>query len=200
MTEKNGETLPKIKVTRKRKRLYEPVTEDQVETQAVSSLSEISPEELKPATSKETEANDIIMDYVMWSAGTGLIPVPLVDMMAMTVIELKMLKKLTELYRIKFSEHRGKSLIASLIGGVHAGLLAGNLLKFVPVFGLASVILPMPFIAGAITYAVGKVFVQHFEAGGTLLDFNPPKMEKFFAEKYKEGHLVISDRKKLKRK
>ena len=53
MTEKNGEALPKIKVTRKRKRLYEPVTEDQVETQAVSSLSEISPEELKPATSKE---------------------------------------------------------------------------------------------------------------------------------------------------
>jgi hypothetical protein len=32
--------------------------------------------------------------------------------------------------------------------------------------------------AGA-TYAIGKAFIQHFESGGTLLDFNPPDYREF---------------------
>ena len=32
--------------------------------------------------------------------------------------------------------------------------------------------------AGA-TYIIGKVFIQHFASGGTLLDFNPPDYREF---------------------
>lgn len=166
---------------------------EQPEPQTSSASVEITQKKPASDTSKETEANHIIMDYTMWSAGTGLIPVPLVDMMAITAIELNMVKKLCNLYGVPFSEQRGKSLIVSLIGGIHVGLWAGSLLKFVPVVGLAGVILPMPFIAGAMTYGVGKVFMQHFETGGTLLDFKPSTMKAFFAEKFKEGKAVISE-------
>ena len=40
---------------------------------------------------------------------------------------------------------------------------------------------------GATTYAVGKVFIQHFEMGGTLLNFNPDEVRKYFQEQYQQG-------------
>jgi hypothetical protein len=44
-----------------------------------------------------------------------------------------------------------------------------------------------PVAAGASTYAVGKVFMLHFESGGTLLDFDPAKMKNYYRETYRKG-------------
>ena len=41
-------------------------------------------------------------------------------------------------------------------------------------------VIALPGLAFASTYAIGKVFVLHFEAGGTLLDFDPLKMRAHF--------------------
>ena len=43
------------------------------------------------------------------------------------------------------------------------------------------------YVGGATTYAVGKVFIEHFESGGTFLDFDPEKMRDHFQELYEEG-------------
>jgi hypothetical protein len=37
----------------------------------------------------------------------------------------------------------------------------------------------MPALAIGATYIIGKVFIQHFASGGTLLDFNPPDYREF---------------------
>ena len=37
----------------------------------------------------------------------------------------------------------------------------------------------MPVISAGATYIIGKVFIQHFASGGTLLDFNPPDYREF---------------------
>ena len=37
----------------------------------------------------------------------------------------------------------------------------------------------MPVLSAGATYAIGKAFIQHFESGGTLLDFNPPDYREF---------------------
>lgn len=194
MAERDNEAIPQIKITRKRKRLYEPLPEGTPETKALVPISNSSPEVVNNHRAREVRAHEIIMDHVMWSAGTALIPVPFLDTVAVTAIELKMLRKLCKHYGMEFSKHRGKSLIAALIGGFHAGMLTGSFFKAIPVFGLAGVIVPMAVISGAITYAVGKVFVQHFEAGGTLLDFEPAKMRQFFAEQYRKGQLENVER------
>jgi hypothetical protein len=39
--------------------------------------------------------------------------------------------------------------------------------------------LTMPVFSAAATYVIGKVFIQHFATGGTLLDFNPPDYREF---------------------
>ena len=146
--------------------------------------------------SRAARADKIIKNYVLWSAGTALIPLPLVDFVAVAAIELKMLKKLSDHYEMEFSHQRGKSLIASLIGGVHARAFSVSLFKFIPVFGMTGAVVSLGALSGAVTYAVGKVFVQHFETGGTLLDFDPSKVKAFFAEKCREGRKAASDMQK----
>jgi hypothetical protein len=37
----------------------------------------------------------------------------------------------------------------------------------------------MPVVSAGATYVIGKVFIQHFASGGTLLDFNPPDYREF---------------------
>ena len=176
------------KVIRKRRRLYDPIIIDPDTTKSVLPF----PRHDVDTGQRIDRAHDIIIDHAMLSAGTGLFSVPLLDVAAMLTIELRMLKKLSDLYGIPFSKYRGKSMIASLVGGIHAGLWTSSCLKLIPLFGLAGVVLPMVAISGGITYAIGKVFVQHFESGGTLLDFRPEKMRKYYFEHFQKGQQVFA--------
>jgi uncharacterized protein (DUF697 family) len=94
----------------------------------------------------------------------------------------------------------GKSVIASLTGGVAAtgvgkGMLV-SLAKGIPFVGPVLGAAAMPAVAGASTYAVGQVFIQHFESGGTFLDFDPDKVKAYFAEQFDKGKLVVADLRK----
>ena len=45
--------------------------------------------------------------------------------------------------------------------------------------GTAVAAATMPVFSAGATYVIGKVFIQHFASGGTLLDFNPPDYREF---------------------
>tara|TARA_B100000614_G_scaffold260172_1_gene286424 strand:+ start:1431 stop:1958 length:528 start_codon:yes stop_codon:yes gene_type:complete len=144
---------------------------------------------------KLVEAKRIIKNRVIISAGLGLVPVPMVDLVGLATIQLEMLARLTKLYEIPFRKNVGKSLIASLVGGVlPVSVVPGtfSLLKAVPLIGWATGAATMSLLGGAATYAVGKVFVAHFEAGGNLLNFDPEAMKEYFAEQFEEGKTVAS--------
>lgn len=146
---------------------------------------------------REAQAQEIVMKHVWWAAGMGLIPVPLVDLAAVTATQLKMLKNLSDHYEVEFSEQRGKSIIGALVGGALPGLTAStakSLLKFIPGVGGLIGLAAVPALAGASTYALGKVFILHFESGGTLLDFDPDKVRAHFAKEFEEGKDVVSSK------
>jgi uncharacterized protein (DUF697 family) len=110
-----------------------------------------------------------------WSTGAGLIPVPLFDLAAISLVELKMVHSLANLYGVPFTRSAAKSIIGALIGGGGTYVLAApiaSVMKVIPVIGSLVGMITEPAIAAAATYALGKVFIQHFESGGTLLDFN----------------------------
>ena len=48
-----------------------------------------------------------------------------------------------------------------------------------PVIGTAIGQLTMAAVSAPATWVLGKVFIQHFASGGTLLDFNPPDYREF---------------------
>ncbi len=68
-----------------------------------------------------------------------------------------------------------------------AGFLFGSFLKSLSPVGYVVNASLMPATTGASTYAVGKVFIQHFESGGTLLDFEPEKMRGYYEQQYADA-------------
>lgn len=141
-------------------------------------------------TEKES-ADKIIKNHMYGAIAVGLVPVPAVDMVALTGVQLNMLRKLAKTYDIPFSRDKGKNIIAALAGGGIPVASAGPLMslaKTIPVVGQTVGSLSMSAVAGATTYAVGKVFLQHFASGGTFLDFDPDKVRDYYSEKFKEAH------------
>ncbi|HIJ86603.1 MAG TPA: DUF697 domain-containing protein [Desulfuromonadales bacterium] len=126
--------------------------------------------------------------YSALSAATGLIPVPLVDMAGFMAMQLMMLKRLCALYNIPFDTQRSKSAIAILASGISSTYLGASSAKLIPFLGAFS-IAAMPAVNGAFSYAVGRVFIQHFASGGTFLDFDPDKVRGYFDEQFRVGKL-----------
>jgi uncharacterized protein (DUF697 family) len=127
-------------------------------------------------------ASKLVDRFALWSGVAGLVPVPVVDLLAVGGLQLQMLRRLSQIYGVAFSENRGKSLIASLAGAMiptSSGIGAASVLKSVPIFGTIISGFVMPVLSSGATYAIGKVFIQHFASGGTLLDFNPPDYREF---------------------
>ncbi len=136
-----------------------------------------------------------IKKYVYASVAAGFIPAPALDLAAITGIQLKMIHAITKVYGVSFSKEIVKSTIASLLGALSTRTVAtaglASLLKSLPLVGSIAGALAVPTISGAATYAVGKVFIKHFEAGGTLLDFNTEKMKEHFRKLYQEGESSV---------
>jgi uncharacterized protein (DUF697 family) len=137
-------------------------------------------------TDKIPEAMALIKQYISWSIGAGGVPVPLLDMTALLAVQLRMISKLVELYNIPYSEQRSKEAVTGLTGGFDTGYFGGSALRMFPIMGIFS-FAAMPAINAAITYAVGKVLIQHFESGGTFLDFDPEKVKTYFKANFCEG-------------
>lgn len=154
--------------------------------QKTTSEAETKPEapetqELTPAARLEM-ATKLVERFALWGGVGGLIPVPIVDVAAVAGIQLQMLRRLSQIYNVPFSENSGKALIAALAGTMipaTSGIGAASMLKSVPVLGTIASGFVMPALAAGATFAIGKAFIQHFESGGTLLDFNPPDYREF---------------------
>ncbi len=157
-------------------------------------------EEVSEEVSKK-ELDRLILHHVWASIGIGLVPLPIVDMVGLTAIQLNLVRKIAKAHEIPFLRDKVKNILGSLIGsGIPSatGLpLAASIAKAVPVVGWTAGAVTMPAIAGAATYAVGKVFVQHFASGGTFLTFDPDKVRDYFTEMFREGQEIAKEGDKL---
>ena len=151
---------------------------------------------------QDGQAAKIVNKFMLWSMGAGIIPIPLVDMAAVTGVQLKMIKDLSNVYGVEFSEVRGKSIITALLGSIvpnslSAGFL-GSAFKLIPFIGLYAGSVSMSVFSGAATYAIGKVFTQHFASGGTFLNFDPEAMRQYFKEEFEKGKAKVKEMKNTK--
>ncbi len=147
---------------------------------------------------KKAIADDIIRKRVYVSVGTGFVPIPVFDILALSATQIEMVSRLATLYEIPFKKDIVKTAISALVGGVLPVAVTpvlASLLKLIPVVGYTASAVTMSATGGAATYAIGKVFVQHFESGGTLLNFDADKVRDYYNEKFKEGQKVTSSAK-----
>ncbi len=144
---------------------------------------------------KAQESSSIIKNHIIWSMGGGAIPIPFIDMLAVTAIQLDMIKQLARVYGLDYKETEGKAIVTALTGSAMASM-GKRALKFIP--GIGSILggITMAVLSGASTYALGEVFQKHFETGGTFLDFDPSRLKKYYDEKFEKGKEVVEDIKK----
>lgn len=127
-------------------------------------------------------ASRLVNRFAAWSGVAGFIPLPVVDAFAVGGLQVQMLRRLSQIYDVPFSENRGKALIAGLAGALipaTSALGAASLVKTMPIVGTIVGGITMPALSAGATFAIGRAFIQHFRTGGTLLDFNPPDYRDF---------------------
>jgi uncharacterized protein (DUF697 family) len=157
---------------------------------------EAATESVNTTEGREERLEKLSRNYVLASMGVGLIPLPIVDLVALMGIQLNMVRNLAAEYDIPFRQDIVKSTIFSLMGGVlpvTVGCTLAIMLKSVPFIGMSVSAITMPVFSGACTYAIYKVFVQHFESGGTFLDLDPAKVKAYFAEQFAKGKKYATD-------
>lgn len=134
----------------------------------------------------------------MISMGAGLVPIPILDIAAVTAVQLDLVKQLSQVYGV---QHQGgmidKGLITALTGSIFARIGA-SFIKIIPVVGSMLGGVSMAMMSGASTYAVGQVFKRHFEAGGDFSNFNPASARNLFDEEYERGKHMAEEWKKEK--
>jgi len=141
---------------------------------------------------KEEQINKIIQNHVLYSMGLGIIPIPMVDIIAVTANQLDMISQIGTVYDKKFSEISGKSFIASVTGASLARVGA-SILKAIP--GIGSLIggVSMSVMSGASTYAVGQVAKRFFEDGVDLEDIDESRAKEIYEEELERGKKVAAD-------
>ncbi len=177
-----------VRPARKARSVAAPVERSERRLPVPSATSEVTAGRAWEAE-RVRRAEDIVKRYMCWSAGAGaLIPAVALDFVAVSALQLLMLRRLTFLYGVPFSRDLGKSLIASVVGGMPVA--KASILKAIPILGYLTGAAAVSGVAAASTYAVGRVFIQHFESGGTLLTFRPEKMKEHYEAEFRVGGRV----------
>ena len=137
------------------------------------------------------EVNDTIKRHTAYAAAGGLVAIPMIEVAICGTIQLRMIAKLCDAYGVRFSENAVKAAIGTLVGSVlPVGALGYSVfaaVRTVPGVGQILGMLTLPVLAGAVTYAVGRVFAWHFASGGTIEDFDAEAATGDFKREFEEG-------------
>jgi uncharacterized protein (DUF697 family) len=131
----------------------------------------------------------IVKDHILWSIGAGLVPLPVLDIVAVTAVQLDMLRQLASHHGIPFTESEGKAWVTALAGNMVARIGA-NALKLIPGVGTVLGGVSMSILAGASTYAIGQVAVEHFEKGGTFGNIDMSAARRVYEQELERGKRV----------
>ncbi len=151
-------------------------------------------ESVTVVSSRKRRADAITNRRTLYAAGAGLIPIPIIDIATLLGVQIVMIKDIAAVYNElpNFRRNKIKNFITALVGdfGV-AGIMSG--VKAIPIVGSIVGLIGAPVTAAASTYALGKVFTQHFDQGGTLLDFDPETSRDYFREEFENGKNLAND-------
>jgi uncharacterized protein (DUF697 family) len=132
------------------------------------------------ATPARAGAMRIVQRYVAVSAVAGLNPVPVLDVTVLGGVHVALIKELSNYYGAEFSEHTARNIViavaASLIPGSIGTVLGRKALRALPFITHGAGMLVMSAASAGVSYALGKLFIHHFESGGTLDSFDAKRL------------------------
>ncbi len=149
-----------------------------------------------PVQDNRAAAESIVKNSVIAAMSVGLIPIPAVGLLGLVATNVTMLQSISKLYGVPFKQELARSAVFALVGGllpVSLGVGFSELLKLIPGFGSVAGAAGTSVLAGAVTYGVGRTFVEHFEEGGTFLSLDIARLRKTFTFEFNRGRKVAEE-------
>jgi uncharacterized protein (DUF697 family) len=132
--------------------------------------------EPQQASRRET-AEKTIVRYTGYAALGGLLPLPAANVAALTALNMRLVKALSDLYGVPFEANQTRSMILGLIGGTvptGLGFATGSMIGLIMPIG-AFVGLAVSSVSGAaLTRNIGLLFIESFEKGTPPYATAPP--------------------------
>ncbi len=139
--------------------------------------------------------DDIISNHVIFAMTAGAIPVPVADIIAVSAIQYDMIKQVAEFHNADYDANKGKTLASSLAGATFSRIGA-SALKAIPGVGTILGIGSQMVMAGATTYALGKLFDSHFSGNRNLDNINLDSVKAQYKDLLNKGKEYAKDLKK----
>ena len=153
-----------------------------------------------PNHDRDKHAETVVRHHVLLTMGAGFIPLPVLDILAVTAVQLDMVKQLCQVYDVDYSGMQGKAIVGALTSSTLTRTAARGMLKIIPGVGTVIGGVALTITTGASTYALGQVFRQHFKNGGTILDFDTDRLKKAYAEQFEKGKKIAEKLRKKQEK
>lgn len=151
------------------------------------------------ASDRHREAMAIVKTWSQWAVVAGLTPVPILDTLAMSGAQIKLIQLLCKHYEVPFEQKVAIAVATGLIGGTATSAIATGmtrvLMKNIPLAGQIFNLTVEPALSYGSTYAIGASFVKHFESKGNLSNFKSEQMQDFAAEQYQKGKKMFFSKK-----
>ena len=137
--------------------------------------------------SHEAPGLALVKRFLPWAMAASLFSPPGINLAALIGVQVRMLAKLCEEYGMPFREDAAISIAATSMATALQNTVSGGFsspFMFVPALGRLLGWAMLPAIAAASTCAIGKVFIAHFEVGGSFLDFDTEKVHDHFRAEF----------------
>jgi uncharacterized protein (DUF697 family) len=141
---------------------------------------------------KRMQAEEIVRGHILWAMGGGLMPLPGLDFAAVTAVQMDMLRQLSSLYEVDFSQAMGKNFVTALTGTTLAKLGA-SALKVIPGVGTIVGGLSMSLLSGASTYALGQIAIGQLETHGGWGNIDLDKAKAKYQEWFEKGKEYVAN-------
>lgn len=145
----------------------------------------------KPVTALPNTVTRLIHRHSLYAVAGALIPVPMIEVVTSTSAQIHLVAQLCDIYQVRFSDQAIKASLATFasvaLPASGLGAAAYMAARAVPVIGPLLSLTTAPVLAGAMTWAVGRVFAWHFEKGGTIEDFRTADAVDRFKQEFAEG-------------
>lgn len=141
-------------------------------------------------------AKQCVKNWSQWATVAGFIPLELIDTAAISGVQLKLTYDLCKIYDVPFKKESALAVIGALVGGsittMASQRLGASLVNKIPYVGGILGSVTQPAIAYGSTYALGLVFISHFEKDGTLHNFNLESAKTLFDEQVQKAKVSSS--------
>lgn len=141
-------------------------------------------------------AHQQTVGYALAAAGLGALPV--VDLVAVTVLQAKLLHSLAVLYRQRWDSRAVSEFVGLLGTGVATTYLSRmvgrTLTKLIPFVGQTVGAAWGAGSSGAATYALGKATIYFLDRRRQGLNVNPEILRRIYAESLEAGRAMLSER------